>query len=663
MLTRLALVAVVLVGCEGSQTSDRDEALTCDVGGAGALANACVKASAPQPFFAKPLATAWQDTPGVFPNWIAYGVHLVSVNGTYEGAISFTAPESATYEIYLGTPNVPFTLRARDGTPLSAGCTSSIASTECAYLRKVRSYALTQGQDVRIEIGPTTVSYVRLYIQSKQVTPPTCVADELTEETAACTAASEGATPLTAAVLPTAGLSPDIAADTVYGVRLPATSTGGYGGQIEFRPPSDGTYELYLGTPNIPLRIIADNVWTTPATECTRYIPSTECSLLRRGTRLALRADTTYRFEFGPGSNTYVRVELRTVAAPSGAVKLAAPQVYPADNASQYLSAGDLDSDGALDLAVSCPDDAGGATFVDVLRNNGAGAFAKVAAVFTSAPAETVVSDFNHDGIGDIAGLAWDGQGALPAFYLQGQGNFMYAVSTWGNSLDFQQRLSAGDFDEDGALDLVAAWTDSQFGSGTGGFVITKMPAKTTLQNDPAFADDTRQAIAGDFNGDGHQDVIAASASTSALKLYLGNGSGTVSFLTDVTLPGGGITYIAAFDLDKDGRSDVVALHSDGTFTVSHGTALGLSAAATYAGSGRSVTAGDFDHDGRTDLAFASSPIAIYLATDAGFVRAAELTAPTGVGSSIVARDFDGDGFDDLVVPGQSSVEVWLSTP
>ncbi len=649
-----------LVGCAASSTSSSDEALTCDIGGTSALDNACIKVSKPlNRQTALPLSTSWRDLTGVSNDTIGWGIRLSQVSGHYEGVVGFEPPQTGTYEIYLSS-NPPFRVVDRDGNEIAPSCTSSITSSECSYLRHVGTYALTGGQEVRLEFGPTTVSYVRLHIQTRVTTPPVCTADELTEATNACEATTAGDTPMTANDLLEVGYVDRVtlAPDSVYGVHLPAT-IGGYGGWVYIDTPD--TLELYLGTPNIPVRMIGDN--GLAITECSRYIPSTECSKLRRGTRLT---GGTYRVEFGPSANSYVRVELRSISAPHGSVKLGAPVTYATDNAADSVSAGDLDGDGALDLAVSCPDDAGGATFVDVMRNNGAGAFTRQTSVRTNDPARTIIADFDRDGIDDIAGTDWDGMGPLGAFLLHNAGGYTFTKTAWGNFTDYLPVLSSGDFDEDGTPELVAAWTDSQnTASGLGGFHIVKPASNTIVQAETGFAVDTADAVAGDFNGDGHQDVVTASATTGAAKLYLGNGSGTVTFASDFTLPAGGVRRLYAFDLNGDGIRDLVAVAANGT-TISYGSSIGLaSPSQTLPISRRAVAAGDFDHDGRLDLVFGDyldQTVSFYLATDAGFEAAGTLTATSG-GSAIVAADVNGDGLEDLVVPVFSGVEVWLGTP
>jgi len=358
-----------------------------------------------------------------------------------------------------------------------------------------------------------------------------------------------------------------------------------------------------------------------------------------------------------------------------GAIAFGAPQVYPAGPLGSHVTAADLNGDGAIDLVESSTSNTGSRTEVHVLRGSGTGAFTDVATIVTAAPPdETVVSDFSGDGTADIVGIGADGMGPLPDFYLQGQGNFTFAQSTWGDGRDFNAFVAAADFNEDGTQDLLAAYKDDA--TQTGGFVILKMPGFTVIENDLALGHTALQAVAGDFDGDGHQDVVAARYDSNVVRLYRGDGSGTVTFVTNVTLPGGNVQEIRAFDLDGDGRSDLVALHGGGTATVSYATATGFAPALVItlpsAFFDRGIAAGDFNGDGRLDLAFGNAnfgDVGITPAVDVwrnmptGFTHAVTLTVAAGVGWSLAARDFNGDGRADLAVPGVDVVTIYLAKP
>jgi hypothetical protein len=480
-----------------------------------------------------------------------------------------------------------------------------------------------------------------------------CVIDDVAP---ACSAAPQAMT--SAATEETA---PAVEAGVTYAISGPSPGAKSF---VVFTATTSGVHTFYFGG-EAPIRVCDEEPTCSGALQ--------GCPTLHRAAQYDLVIGEHYEIELRPiaPGHPFTLHIVAPASAPSSGVKLAAAQTYAAGTTPYYLETGDLDGDQALDLVVSTPDDASGMTTVDLLQGSGTGAFALVNQVTTSAPGETVVSDFSGDGTADIVGVAFDGQGPLPAFYLQGQGGFRYATSTWGDGRDFQPRLSGGDFDEDGTLDVVATYADSSESTDVGGFAIVIVPGFTALDDEAVFGPATRQAIAGDFNGDGHQDVVVASRTTGNVRLYLGDGTGAVTFDSELALPGDGTLQIAAFDLDRDGASDLVALHAGALPTVSYGGAAGFSAPTTFAelsSFASGIAAGDFDHDGRLDLAIghleSDTPIDVFLASDTGFTLGGTLEVPNGSPTrDLVAADFNGDGLDDLAATNLGAVAVYLSTP
>src|SRR5205085_5814447 len=120
-------------------------------------------------------------------------------------------------------------------------------------------------------------------------------------------------------------------------------------------------------------------------------------------------------------------------------------------------------------------------------------------------------------------------------FLLHNTGNFMFTKSTWTPPLQYIGTLSAGDFDEDGIPDVVAAYAPGE-GVTSSGFVIHRMPSAAVLATQAVFGPTASSAIAGDFNGDGHQDVVVGNNIAPVVRIYLGNGTGSVTFDRELTL-------------------------------------------------------------------------------------------------------------------------------
>lgn len=117
------------------------------------------------------------------------------------------------------------------------------------------------------------------------------------------------------------------------------------------------------------------------------------------------------------------------------------------------------------------------------------------------------------------------------------------------------------------------------------------------------------------------------------------------------TWPGSGVFRLFAADLNDDGFSDVVATsRTDSTVTIAFGQAGSFSAPQQLASgvfSPREISTGDFNRDGRLDLAIGSADdkIALLLASPSGFVHGGFLDLPSDTIHATASADFDGDGF------------------
>ncbi|HLH56260.1 MAG TPA: PKD domain-containing protein [Verrucomicrobiae bacterium] len=173
----------------------------------------------------------------------------------------------------------------------------------------------------------------------------------------------------------------------------------------------------------------------------------------------------------------------------------------------------------------------------------------------------------------------------------------------------------------------------------------------------------------GDFDRDGILDVIAGGASNNTVMPFFFKGRGDGTFGPQVSLPtaqgaSGYVMDAAVGDFDADGNLDFACGgddryvffywgNGDGTFT------LGVQ---DWGCCGRGMTAGDFNEDGRTDIARATGPdgkVRIFLSNgDRTFATPKEAgqlgTDPYGVASA----DFDGDGHVDLIRTASAGGDV-----
>ncbi|MEK6303926.1 MAG: FG-GAP-like repeat-containing protein [Acidobacteriota bacterium] len=137
--------------------------------------------------------------------------------------------------------------------------------------------------------------------------------------------------------------------------------------------------------------------------------------------------------------------------------------------------------------------------------------------------------------------------------------------------------LASADFDEDGVPDLICGYGHSGTGivSMLGGNVDSIHPNSAEAQErkikgeftDSPFLSPARVFAlpikpdftgAGDFDADGHWDVVAASRSSSALYLLPGDGKGTFGAVRNIVLPGT-VTALVTGEINRrDGLEDLV---------------------------------------------------------------------------------------------------------
>src|SRR5207249_3003005 len=234
--------------------------------------------------------------------------------------------------------------------------------------------------------------------------------------------------------------------------------------------------------------------------------------------------------------------------------------------------AGDFNHDGRSDLAVSSqlfylPED------IALILGNGDGTFAQPVNINVGQTAyDFVIEDFNGDGQADLALVANSDSVSI----LLGQGN-----ETFGNRVVFPLATGSGpalvaDFNADGKPDIAVA----ESGSPTGEVSVMLGKGDGTFQNalnSPLASSAAYSTVSGDFNGDRKLDIAAITSDTSSFSSFyvlLGNGDGTFqSPVSTFPAVGAGIFLegLAAGDFNGDGKTDLALV----TFNI-NGTDVGL---------------------------------------------------------------------------------------
>jgi hypothetical protein len=220
--------------------------------------------------------------------------------------------------------------------------------------------------------------------------------------------------------------------------------------------------------------------------------------------------------------------------------------------------------------------------------------------------------------------------------------------------------VRVGDFNNDGHLDLVTAnylgnSVSVLLDNGDGTF----QPARNTLIGPPL------SLAVGDFNRDGKLDVATANdyvVDNHGVTVLLGQGDGTFVPAVPPTQFEWS-SAIAAGDLNADGKLDLVATPVDSyvgesyaIVMLGHGDGTFESSwSGPYSGSFYSLALADFDGDGNTDVLTGGSAM-IFRGNGDG-----TLQAPTDLGivtSSLTVADFDADGKLDLAATNSPNLGV-----
>ena len=178
----------------------------------------------------------------------------------------------------------------------------------------------------------------------------------------------------------------------------------------------------------------------------------------------------------------------------------------------------------------------------------------------------------------------------------------------------------------------------------------------------------------GDFNGDGFPDLAVVNLNSKDISILLGTGTGSFGTATNLSNPGNEFPFFSAVgDFNGDSKLDLAVTNpisgANGNFiSIRLGTGTGSFGNPTNFGTGidpRSIAAGDFNGDGKLDLATAPSAagnLSILLGDGTGSFSTPVSIINAGRTFGLATADFNGDGKLDLVTSnsGTNNILVWL---
>lgn len=268
--------------------------------------------------------------------------------------------------------------------------------------------------------------------------------------------------------------------------------------------------------------------------------------------------------------------------------------------------------------------------------------------------------------------------------------------------------IAVADFNNDSHLDITSSnLLDPEvyvvFGDGAGSFP----SLETTIPDDPLDTPRSYDVVAGDWDGDGHEDLAFAQGASREVRVLWGNGKGWFPQSTRIAMENMPFA-LASADVDRDGWLDlivvgrepdkVVVLHNPHRRTfepmaslstgknpfglamaklrsdspssdliVSNETSGDVSVYLSHPSGGflpssavsmcpdpRGVATGDIDHDGKIDLIVAcqkSGEVCLGFGDGiGGFGRKKRCIPVSPQPISVMVKDLDGDGHLDLAV-------------
>lgn len=331
-----------------------------------------------------------------------------------------------------------------------------------------------------------------------------------------------------------------------------------------------------------------------------------------------------------------------------------------------FAATGDADGDGRNDFLARTPN--GTVSLYSGTGNGQHGKSRVVATGWQNYNAMVGARDFNGDGRVDV--VTRTSEGNLQIMRGTGRGEFIAGpiIGSYWNM--YATLLGGADFNSDGKPDLYGYQSNGKlvFYAGTGRISEGYQAAAPTRGLAPGAG--AKLINAGDFNGDGVDDLLSMNTSGKLL-LHPGNGTTSGAYRTATGIGVGWNIYsdVIAADFNRDGKPDLVGRAADGTLWFYAGTGKVNAKDEGYKpreriGSGWNIfteviAAGDLNSDGIPDILARHSNGTLWLYTGTGTMgngregyRAGQQIGNGGwnaFASLTAAGDYDRNGTSDIL--------------
>jgi len=331
----------------------------------------------------------------------------------------------------------------------------------------------------------------------------------------------------------------------------------------------------------------------------------------------------------------------------------------PAGSASAATATADFNRDGKLDLVVTLASGALSSN-IALFLGSGNGSF-QTASQFTAGglnPLSVITGDFNGDQNPDIVTANF---GSDTVSLLLGTGTGSFSPAQTFRVGGQPNAVASGDFNEDGRLDLVTA--NAKTGANSLSLLLGNSSGFDSATSLDVKGEQPFAVVTGDFDRDGHLDILSADAATNTVSLFLGKGNGNFRSPSQFFVGSNPVALVTG-DFNEDGKLDIATGNlgvSGENITVLLGDGQGNFSSSKLLSAGgtvNSLTVQDFNGDGHLDLAATlnNSAVLSILAGDGdGNFTGAGLSTINSAAQGLTAADVNQDGKTDWVSASSSS--------